>query len=71
MELDRYLGQRDLLRLSSSDAAWHAHLTYARRAAIALATNDLHRAMDDAAISLAALQLSGREGPQVPGGAVE
>lgn len=53
---------------TAEQAAWRAHETFARRAALALVGNDLRGALDAAEISAAALRLWQREGPtDVPG----
>lgn len=57
LELADYLGHPDRLAYQTGGAEWAAHITYARRAAIALATNDLRAALRSAEIATEALRL--------------
>lgn len=61
-ELDEFLSQPALRDYQRPATFWHAHVAYARRAALALAYGDLFNAQRSASISTYALTLYRRAG---------
>ncbi len=56
--LSEYLGKPFQLGRPTGQAAWDAHLEFARRTAVLLVANDLHGAIDAAEVAAAALRIA-------------
>ena len=65
-ELAEFVSQPALAHYEPAHAWWVAHVTYARRAAVALAMGDLHRAQRDAEMAVYALSEHHRYGGAEP-----
>lgn len=62
LELTDFVSQPALNGYDLAQAYWHAHITYARRAALALSLGDLHPAQVAAEIATEALACYRRHG---------
>lgn len=65
-ELADYVSQPALASYTLAHAYWHAHLTYARRAALLLSLGELHPAQVAAEVSTEALACHRRHGGTEP-----